>query len=718
MKALQRYILPFATFLLVVIFIFDLFVPLVVSSSFIYVAPILLTYFIKGKNWAFGFAIAGTGLTVAGYFLSTSSPQVLDWEIQLNRSLSVITIWLATLFLLGYRRFHEVSVEKQSHFRALFEGASDGILLVDDKGTIVMMNPKCQQLFGYEQSELTGQPIETLVPPGIREKHKQHREKFMNHPRPRPMGQGIDLYAHRKDGSMFPVEISLSYINTQKGFYVTAFISDITERKRWEEELQKSEERFSSAFHAAPIAIAITRAQDGILIDVNKSFLETFGYKRDEAISKTVWELGIWYKKEDRQIMDSLIEKGEQVEDFHMMACSKQGQIRHVFLSVEKIELDGEDCLLSMFKDMTERRKIEQDLLDERNFVSAIIDTTTALIAVLDREGNIVRFNKAAEEFTGLDRDEIFGRNLFELNIIPHEEQNQIRQQAFDQLIQQKTRFTYENHWIDKNGDWRLISWSNASLMNQEGEIEHVISAGIDITERKEMETKLMQAAFEGEEKERRRLGKDLHDGITPMIASVKNYLQALQPEMQETLHEEKRSYFDQSLQQLNEVITDIRNLSHNLMPKVLEERGIAEALEHLSDKISQHQGTQVQFYAVGIPSDLYKATEMSLYRIVQELLNNATKHAQADEITVQLIGDKESLLLSVDDNGQGFDVKKVKHAGDRIGLKNIDSRVKALRGQMHIESSYERGTLMTIEIPLDDNRQNKEQPKAKEVTE
>ncbi|MCC6599046.1 MAG: PAS domain-containing sensor histidine kinase [Crocinitomicaceae bacterium] len=127
----------------------------------------------------------------------------------------------------------------EARFELVFNHVTEGIMIADQKGEIIVVNPKCLQLFGYEQDELKGFPVEKLIPDHLSRKHTQHRENYIKSPSKRPMGKNLTLHARKKDGSEFPVEISLSYYHAEEGLYVIAFIIDITERYEHEEKINK-----------------------------------------------------------------------------------------------------------------------------------------------------------------------------------------------------------------------------------------------------------------------------------------------------------------------------------------------------------------------------------------------------------------------------------------------------------------------------------------------
>lgn len=151
-------------------------------------------------------------------------------------------------------RQQRLAAEEQSRlerrFRQLLEAAPDAIVEVSADGQIVLVNQIAEEMFGYRREELLGQNVDMLVPDAIRHQHHHFRDSYLEHPRTRPMGSGLDLHARRRDGSLFPVEISLSPIHTETGMHVTAVIRDVTERKRAEHEVRKLQLQYTGELEA------------------------------------------------------------------------------------------------------------------------------------------------------------------------------------------------------------------------------------------------------------------------------------------------------------------------------------------------------------------------------------------------------------------------------------------------------------------------------------
>jgi signal transduction histidine kinase len=209
------------------------------------------------------------------------------------------------------------------------------------------------------------------------------------------------------------------------------------------------------------------------------------------------------------------------------------------------------------------------------------------------------------------------------------------------------------------------------------------------------------QSLLKGQEDERSRLAKDLHDGLGGMLSGVKLQLGAMKGNL--ILSEEHGRTFNNALSKLDESISEMRRVAHNMMPEALMKLGLQQALQDYCDGLSASQPFKINGEFYGLEKRMEPSTEIVVYRIVQELLNNAVKHSDAVNILVQVMRHDNNLSITVEDNGKGFDEKEIETARG-AGLKNIQSRVDYLKGQLDMKSTPGKGTSVHIDCIVEDN--------------
>ena len=212
-------------------------------------------------------------------------------------------------------------------------------------------------------------------------------------------------------------------------------------------------------------------------------------------------------------------------------------------------------------------------------------------------------------------------------------------------------------------------------------------------------QNELFNAIVTTQDQERKRIAQDIHDSLGSLLSAAKLKLSSLE-ESKQLLSPDQLEKYQDSLSLLDEASSELRNISHNIMPATLSKLGIVAALQNLIDKISSHAGLQISFTAHAFERRIEETTEISIYRIILELINNIVKHAMADKVTIQLIKYPEYINLVIEDNGRGFNYEKAVEGKKGIGLGNILSRVEYLKGTIEIDSSQGEGTTVIIEIP------------------
>jgi PAS domain S-box-containing protein len=240
---------------------------------------------------------------------------------------------------------------------AVMEAAPDALVIVDSRGRIVLMNAQSERMFGFGREELIGQPIERLVPERFANRHLEQRDPYIRDPRTREMGIGLELFARRKDGSEFPVEISLSPLKTDAGTLVSAAVRDVTERKR-------AEQLFRGLLEAAPDGMVIVDRKGNIVL-LNAQSERLFGYSRDELIGQPIERL-----VPDRFTASHSTHRAFYTEDPHtremgigldLFARRKDGSEFPVEISLSPLQTESGTLVSAAVRDVTERRRVKQE---------------------------------------------------------------------------------------------------------------------------------------------------------------------------------------------------------------------------------------------------------------------------------------------------------------------------------------------------------------------
>lgn len=205
---------------------------------------------------------------------------------------------------------------------------------------------------------------------------------------------------------------------------------------------------------------------------------------------------------------------------------------------------------------------------------------------------------------------------------------------------------------------------------------------------------KMMQAELSSQESERRKLAADLHDSIGGMLSTIRVGISTMARSLPDA------SQMDETKQMLDDTIASVRRISRDLMPSTLDKFGLVHAVKELCERFYGTSKIPVDFECTGEFVEMDKQRELLIFRIVQELLNNAVKHSKASQINVRLIV-AGNLAITVKDNGVGFDVHQLKNdkTGRGLGLFNIENRARLLNGKLIFDSAPSRGTLVTLTL-------------------
>ncbi|MBK8921015.1 MAG: PAS domain S-box protein [Saprospirales bacterium] len=241
------------------IFILDAWIVEDNNISFTYLLVIILGLFFRERNDVVLLGVIATALTILAVFIRYQAGILapLD-QLLFSRVVSVTGIWTGASLVITILTMRQDETLQEEQFHALFRYATSGILVTNNRGEIVRVNPAAEKLFGYPAAELLGSRVEVLIPTRLARLHEQRRSEYRTNPQPRSMGTGLDLYAIRRDGTEFPVEVSLSPFRTEQGEFIMAFVVDNTVRKENEQRIVRQNQKLEQ------LAAALQSLNEGL----------------------------------------------------------------------------------------------------------------------------------------------------------------------------------------------------------------------------------------------------------------------------------------------------------------------------------------------------------------------------------------------------------------------------------------------------------------------
>ncbi len=732
------------------IFILDLMIPTGIAIGMLYALPAFLACRMLPCREAVLVTLGCTLLIPLGAHFSPAGGT--PWMYVTNRVLSVMVVWITLGLAFQRQRAQEIQATSENRLEGIVQSAMDAIISVDADQRIVLFNPAAERMFQYRAEDALGEKLDRFIPERFRTAHREHIRHFgQTNVTTRRMGQLGKISGLRADGEEFPLEASISQVEIGGKKLFSVILRDITQRVRAEElaagqkailemmvtgmplpdilsQICLMMEARSPGMTCSILLLEGTRlhlgaaphlpegynqAIDGLEIGSSVGSCGTAAFRKEPVFVTDIPTDPLWadYRK--------------LAKTYGFRACwstpivssRERGMVLGTFAMYyrdSRSPKEEDHRLIEMATNLAgiaiERKRGEEALKRERDFIAAVLQTAGALVVVLDTEGRIVRFNRACEQASGYRFDEIKGQRVWDFLLVPEEMEGV--KAAFEDLWTKGLPNTHENFWVRKDGERRRIVWSNTVILNLRGSVEHVIATGLDVTEVKQMQEQLRRTERLAE------LGT-LASGMAHEIGTPMNVIQGrAEYLLQRTTEEPIKKGLATIIAQveritkiMNQLLTFARRRPIERKPMDLK-KTIADCLDIVQERLKQHRVEVETSYAEPLP--LVHADPDQMSQVLLNLVLNAIQAMpEGGRLSLALEPEGPGMKLSVADTGSGmpaetlnkifdpFFTTKDVGAGTGLGLTVVHGIVEDHGGAIHVYSVPGRGTTFTIHLPI-----------------
>lgn len=606
---------------------------------------------------------------------------------------------------LAYARTQEmlrVLRESEDRYRDLVEHSKDLLCTHDPQGILLSVNEPPLRILGYSREEMIGEPLREFVAPEARPSCDAYlvqiqRDGFSNGILPVVAKTGeIRLWEYnnslRSDGVSSPVVRGLAH--------------DVTEQKRAESALRSSEEKFAKAFRSSPMEMVITTLTEGRFLEVNEAFERNTGYSRDEVLGRTAIEMGMWPDPRSRSAVVADVAKYGRILNREIQIRTKSGEVGTKLYSAELIHIGAERCLLAVSEDITKRKRIQENLLRSEAFLAEGQRLTHTGSWTWNTSTGKVNWSR--ETFRIFDMDpNVVRPSLDTVRRSLHQDDRALFERTLERLQGDKQDGQGDFRVIVSTGAVKHVHWVARPVFDIGGNLIEFVGTAMDVTERKNTEDELQRLSgqlLRLYDDERRGISRDLHDVTGQGLAALEATLGQLHEYVPASSRAARKLLADaKSL--AKDCLRQVRTLSYVLYPPMLEQAGLEDAIRHFRDGFVQRTGIKVNLDISPGFDRLALASELAIFRVMQESLANIQRHSGSSDAEILLHRRSGIAVLEIRDRGCG--IRGEHHDSDAtgsfpvgVGIASMQQRVKQVGGRLEIRSSNS-GTIVWAAVPV-----------------
>ena len=589
----------------------------------------------------------------------------------------------------------------EARYFDLYDLAPVGYLSVSEKGLILESNLTADTLLGVPRSALNKRPVSKVIHKEDQDIYYRCRKQLFETGAP----QQCELRLLKDGEKPFWARLQATLgTDRAKGDPVCRLVlSDISNRKRLEQDLADYATHLQAIVETEPECVKLV-SPEGILLEMNPAGLKMIEAESlDQAQSRPLIE---FVAPEHQAAFRGLLRRVTQGESGTLEFVSVGLKGGRCWLESHAVPLrdphTGCTNLLSVTRDITERKQAEEKLRESEEKFRSFFELTADLIAIADIEGRFRQTNPVWLKTLGYSNEELLEKPF--MDFIHPDDKEKTRQVIAEKLERGETVLMFENRYIRKDGSVVWLEWTS----QPDAAKGCVFAIARDITERKQAEEKLKtsqerirQLAQHLEtvrEEEHTRFADELHDELGQILTAIKIDLATVAAECPAEVRLKEK--IDGAQKLLSDGIMDIHALCRELRPGALDDLGLKEALDGLTEDWKRRNRMECVL-CVDIDEEvLTDKIRTAVFRIVQAALTNVSDHAQASQVEVNLVADEQIIHFSVADNGRGMEPGAADKP-ESFGLLGMRERLEALDGKLCIESSPGKGTRIEGAIPL-----------------